>query len=252
MKKLNKIIKNIFKRKNITIIFLLLMIIIIIILLFKVNSLSPIEEHVIKDYSNDYTEYLDIIEDSDRTKLDRYICYAVKYLSKNENKETISIKEVNKFIKKHFTIKTSIKKISAIGISPYMVKNNITIDSKTDDYKLLDDELSNTDIATKKIVKYDLIKIKKKNNYKYELTYNKYVVTNPYKVLNYYLGLDSKKQSENYSITEIEDYLKGKTTEKTFKTYITSNNISKVGKNKGNIKVTYIVNNDGLVLDNIK
>ena len=110
MKKLNRIIKNIFKRKNITRIFLLLMIIIIIILLFKVNSLSPIEEHVIKDYSNDYTEYLDIIEDSDRTKLDRYICYAVKYLSKNENKETISIKEVNKFIKKHFTIKTSIKK----------------------------------------------------------------------------------------------------------------------------------------------
>ena len=34
MKKLNKIIKNIFKRKNITIIFLLLMIIIIIILLY--------------------------------------------------------------------------------------------------------------------------------------------------------------------------------------------------------------------------
>ena len=99
--------------------------------------------------------------------------------------------------------------------------------------------------------------MKKKKN-KFIVTYDKYVVENPYEILNYYndsamnIPEDQKENYQPYDTSAIYNYLtcKGKIT--TLKDAITKDNIEKLGKIDKQLEVTYIIKDDNLVIDNIK
>lgn len=232
----------------------LVILILLISLIISKKSITPLEELTMKNYSEEIVSNLDVI-DHKNNKLDRYVIYTLKYYKSNKNIDSLTVSEINNFIKSHFNIKTSKKKIEKLGITPTMVEERVTFIPEEDKYKLVTNELSYAEIAKEKIVKYNYKKVVKVSNNKYKVTYSKYVVKDPYKVLNYYMDLNnknnSKKKNKTYDTSKIEGYLKGKNTKEEFTKYITEKNISKVGKIKEDVVVTYIVDNQDILIDEV-
>lgn len=235
-------IKNILKKEN-SKYFVIGMVILILLFLLTFNhfKISKLEQITITKYSDKMMNYMDTLE---KDKLDYYVGYTLTYYYNEENKKEISISEIVNFINHHFHKKVTKKQIQSLGITPYMIDLHITYNSNSKKYSIHIDELSYADIAKKKIVKYELEKIKKKNGKTYEVTYYKYEVKNPYKILNYYTNKEKNKEVE-----EINLYLTGKSSKKNIMKYITKKNIDKIGEKKEKIKIRYTIKNEDILID---
>ena len=78
----------------------------------------------------------------------------------------------------------------------------------------------------------------------------RYVVTNPYEILNFYSELNEKnKNKKTYDTTPIFNYLTGKGKEKDIKNYVIGSNFDKFAKKKGEFIVNYIVKDDNILID---
>lgn len=216
----------------------ILVVTILLIMLLSGNKISILEEETLKSYSNKMINYIE-----KGTKDEDYIISAVKYYYNEENKTSISLKEVSKYIKENYNKKISEKEMKNIGISEKLMKEKIMIDIEKSQYNYRN-EKTLQDIASTKIYTYKIKEIKKLSENKYEIEYQKYVIENPYEVLNYYQG---KKD-----ITKINNYIMGKGTTKEFLESINEKDLSKFAKKKNQVTVEYEVINRSLTISKIK
>ena len=224
----------------------LLLCIILALVAFNVKSsheMSELEKMKLNEISDELSANLEYVEGS--KDIGDYIIYALEYnYNVNDSKE-LSIKDMVKFFEDTFTKKITEEDIRKVGITPNMVDKNITADEET--FKLNVLEPSYAEIAAREIAKYNVKEITKTGTNKYSVKYEKYIVTNPYEVLNYY-----NDNGDTEAANEITKYLKGETKVTTIKKYITDKNQSKVGKKDKEVTVNYVVKDKKVLIDSIK
>lgn len=258
MKKNNKVnIGNVLKKiviknKKIIIGVVLLIVFALFIMNITGNKLTPLEEISLKNNSKNIITYIEEVETLKSKKIDKYINYAMEYNYNEYGSKELSVKDMKKLINSIFEIKISEKQIKKIGITPSMLDKKIGYDYEKEMFTIEKGEESYSDIAQRKIYYYGLEKIDKKASDKFIITYKKYVISDPYKILNYYDDLNhDEKVKVKYDTTEIMNYLTSKGNLKSIKKYINNKNITKFGKAKGTIEIEYIVKNDEILINEI-
>lgn len=267
----NKIqnIKNFITRKNIEnnigIIGLGVIIFIFIafttIYLIGTKNISGIEKKELLRVSNDLVYFIEDIKDSDSKDIDKYIIYALDYAYNKESKNSMTCDEIYNFLTDNFTIKISVDDIKNIGITPLMLDRNIVYDDSKQSY-ILGINSDARKIAETPITYYKVEKISKSNKKKFVIKYKKYVIENPYDMLNYYINKNTNsegKEDENgnvqydlVDILPIRNYLLGNGKLLDFKKAINDEDIKNYGKSSGTLKITFTVKDDKIYIDKIK
>ena len=229
----------------IAVISILLIALIITLVIINSNKITNLEEIKINEFSNEISNYIEEFENIDDEG--KYINYAIEYLYNTENKTEYSIDEITNVINETFNVKYVQEDIMEIGISPKMLDKGVTYESASNTFKY-NAQKTRVDIASTPIKKYELTKIKKVNKEKFVITYNKYVVENPYEMLNYYNNQNIENDKE-YDTTDISEYLKGNRKISVIKKSIVSKDINNYGKADGSIELEFIIKDNKLVLN---
>lgn len=245
MTKVKEILHN---KKILAIIISVIVLLIVIVTIFIINSkkITNLEKIKIEETCDKISNYLDEIyleEDDDG----KYINFAIEYLYNEKNKEEFSLEEVLEVINDTFDISYNEEDLSKTGISARMLEKNIVYDSTANLFKYKFNK-TQSDIANSIIVKYGLRKMKKINKKMFEVTLDKYVVENPYEILNYYndYNIRQNDSSKRYNTDDIVKYLKGKENVKVIKDLINKDNIEEFGKIDGSVKITFVIKDNKL------
>lgn len=247
-----KIVTNILKdKKKRNILIGILLVVVLLITLFGCNRLTTLEEKTIKDVSKRVMPYMDRVENSkEKDKLGKYVYYAVEYAYNEQDKKEVTVDEVKKIISDTFNYKIDEKKVKELPLTSEMMENYIIYDFEKETFINDKTGVTQSDIANKKLVFYEISDITKKSSDKFKVKYDKYEVTNPYEILNYYSDLnESKKNKKTYDTTPIFKYLTVEGKEKDIKNYVIGANFSKFAKKKGETIVNYIVKKDKILVD---
>lgn len=247
-----RIVTNFLKdKKKINILIGTFFLIVLLIVLFGCNRLTSLEQKTIKDVSKKVMPYMDRIEKSkEKKKLNKYIYYALEYAYNEYDKKELTIEEVKNIISNTFNYKINEKELKEMPLTKEMLENNIIYDYEKEVFVNDKSQVTQSDIANNKLVFYEINKIKKISSDKFKVIYDKYLVTNPYEILNYYSDLNNKKNvKKKYDITPIYNYLVAKGKEKDIKNYVIGANFKKFAKKKGNFIVIYIVKDDKILID---
>ena len=224
------------------------------------NNISVIEENKIKSGTSDLVNYFDDLVDTKSNKIDKYILFSLDYSNGMYSKKELTVNEIYEFIKKHFTIKVTEEDIKNIGITELLVENNVTYDFNKESYKLNSVKTNNALIAETPIKYYKLESISKVNRKKYKATYRIYTITNPFDMLNYYMDKNNKTEgvlegdSYVYDLKDLEpikNYLSGSGSILDLKKCI-DDDIAKYSKKGSTIKITYVIEDDNVLIDKIK
>ena len=225
------------------------------------NNISVIEENKIKNGTSDLVNYFDDLVDTKSNKIDKYILFTLDYYDGMYSKKELTVTEIYEFIKKHFTIKISEDDIKNIGITELLVENNVVYDFNKNSYKLNSVKVNTSSLAQTSIKYYKLEKISKVNKKKYKATYRIYTITNPFDMLNYYMDKNNKTEgvlegdSYVYDLKDLEpikNYLSGSGSLLDLKRCIEDEDISNYAKKGGTIKITYVIEDDNVLIDKIK
>ena len=237
------------KKIIIPIIVIVLLVIAIILSVFlikgKNSKITELEESTIVDVSNPSMLYMDMVEGVEADGQDVYVAYALAYSYNENDKESLTIDEIESIVKDVFNIKLDKEKLKEGIITPALAENFISFDNETEEYTINVSEKSYTDIANTEVVVYVYDSAVKKKD-KYIVSYKKYVVSNPYEVLNYYDNLE-----EEYDTTKILDYLKGKEKVNVIKSVVTPSMVDSVADYEKTVKVTYILKNNKLLIESV-
>lgn len=225
-----------------------------IIIKFKSdNSVSKIEEIKLKEVSHITMSYISEIEENKSSELDKYVIFALEYSLYENNKKEVTLEEVISIVGNRFNINISSEELSLLGITPLMVEKGISYEPIEEIFTIKDKKKTQSEISSIPITKY-LLTNSEKDGEEYILTYQKYVVSNPYKILDYYNEKNNEidKIEDKIDVTEINEYLKGNKIKRVIENYVTEENAEIIAKNKGIIKVIYIVKNDKILIDRIE
>jgi len=228
---------------------ILAIVIIIIIILLNTLVFSRLEKVKINEVNEKIANYIDevVLYPEDEGK---YISFAIEYLYNTTDKKKYSFEEVLDVINSTFQVDYDEKKLEDIGITIEMANKGIVIEGNNHEY-VYNNLKTRADIANTKLVKVSPKHIKRISLNKYKVTYDKYVVENPYEILNYYDELNLKNENEKYDTTKIVEYLKGNEKANVIKNAITSENISKIGKIDGQVTITFVVKNNKVLIKKI-
>lgn len=226
-----------------------------IVYLFLSKNISKIEEEKINNETRIYANYIEILADIKSKDLDKYIIYTLNYSKDVNGVNELNSEEINDFINNKLHKKSKTEEVNNHGINPTMNERNITYNISTNKYVLNDTKYDREAIAKKEVIYYRQKKLHKINKKKYIVTYEKYVVSDPYEMLDYFIkensadkGKKQKDGSYTYNIvdtTPLRDYLTtGK--EVYLKRFLNQNDkdIKKFAKKDGKIKVTYKINEE--------
>ncbi len=261
MKKTKLLINNMIKkdRKLLWIIPGIILVIILIMILFG-GKASKLEKDLLLEQSENMMVYMDSIVKSDEKDLDSYILYALEYAYNEDNKESLTCKEIKKYIETIFDKNVSVKDINNMGVTPLLMDKGVVHMPDQESYQISRDNITQRQIATIPIVTYQLKSIKKKRN-KFTVNYTESTIENPYEILNYYSDLNndntskkkSKKKEETYDTSKIMNYLKGKGKIKDVKLAVNDKVVKAKGKvtNK-NVTVTYILKGTQFKISKVK
>lgn len=226
-----------------------------LIFIRKTKKMTNLEKIKVEETSNDIAYYLDEITEH-KDEAGKYICFAIEYLYSTKDKKNFEADEVLEVINTYFTNDYDIEKLSNIGITPYMADKGIVFDRSNASYTY-NKSKSKSDIAEEPIIKYELKKVKKISNKKFEAIFTKYVVTNPYKLLNYYndstiTSLKVKIEDTSSDSKAVSEYLKGNEPVSKVKELINKDNINKVGTIEDDITIKYVIDDNKLKVEKIK
>ena len=223
--------------------------VVIIIFLFMSKNISQIERNTIMDKSTVYSYYLEYAEDK-KKGTDDYIIFALKYSTINNHKSGLSSAELSKLISEIFNVKIDEDTIRKNGISEKMLKENIMYSPSDDVYDMITPKVDPKTIAETQVSYYKFKKLSRINSKKYSIVYQKYIIEDPYKVLNYYI--DKNNQSDRiYDIAPYRNYLVGSDSTVRFKESIIADDIQNYAKKDKKYKVTYIVDGDKVLIDKV-
>lgn len=228
----------------------------------SLNSLSSLEAAKLLEVSNDISPTLEEIEDCDRGA-DCYTMYAIEYLYAKDGKTDFKLDDIKNVLSARFAKEFKDEELITLGGSMYATDRGITTGAGDVLYHLDRSKVTQAYIASKPIVKYVEKESKKQFN-KYIVIYDKLVVKDPYKVLNYYvdtavtpsnLGVISEKiqaEKTDYDTSGIYAYLTGGGKVGPVKEAINEKNIDEIGERAGEVKVTFVVHGDKLLVENIE
>lgn len=228
--------------------------------LFNSKNISSIEEKAIIDNSKELVNYLEDIVDSKSKNVDKYILFSLDYSYNVNSKSELTVDEIYDFLSEHFTMKVKKDDIKNIGITPLLQEHNVTYDFSSNSYKLNKLKLDNTTIASTPIKYYKLESISRINKKKYVATYTTYTITDPYKMLNYYIeknqNSDGKEVDGVYTyelkdLVPIRNYLSGNGKINSLKNSI-DKDVSKYAKKGKKVKITYVNKDDKILISKIK
>ena len=241
-------LKKIFTTKLVIIPISIVLIIILGIVGFILfgKHMTELERVKITDDSKTLVYNIDEVIERDFSD-ESYIMFALEYLKQTKGGTVFSLYEVRDVIANTFEKGIDHDTIIATGITPYMVGRGVTFDSATNCYSY-NKTYTRVDINNMPVVKYSIKKISKKNSKKYVVTYDKYVVDNPYSIYDYYISNSNDQEHINI----INEYLKGTGNSNKVKDLITNDNIDKIGSRKGQIKITFIVKDSKLKISKIE
>jgi len=216
------------------------------------NKITKLERVKIEEKSDEISDYFNEITENKDDK-GKYINFAVEYLYNTQDKEKYTIDEIKDVINSNFDLEYTDKTISDIGISQAMQGKGIVFDNATGTFKYSNSRTI-TDIANDKIYYFKINKIKKVNKNKFKVIYDKYVVSNPYEILNYYNDYNIEhydKMDEQFDTSKITNYLKGKEKVGTIKKIIREEDNKKFGSVEGKTTVVYVIKDKKLLIDKI-
>ena len=228
----------------------------------SLNSLSSLEAAKLLEVSNDISPTLEEIEDCDRGA-DCYTMYAIEYLYTKDSQTDFKLDDIKNVLSTRFAKEFKDEELITLGGSMYATDRGITTGAGDVLYHLDRSKVTQAYIASKPIVKYVEKESKKQFN-KYVVIYDKLVVKDPYKVLNYYvdtavtpsnLGVISEKikaEKTDYDTSGIYAYLTGGGKVGPVKEAINEKNIDEIGERAGEVKVTYVVHGDKLLVEKIE
>ena len=228
----------------------------------SLNSLSSLEAAKLLEVSNDISPTLEEIEDCDRGA-DCYTMYAIEYLYAKDGQTDFKLDDIKNVLSTRFAKEFKDEELITLGGSMYATDRGITTGAGDVLYHLDRSKVTQAYIASKPIIKYVEKESKKQFN-KYVVIYDKLVVKDPYKVLNYYvdtavtpsnLGVISEKikaEKTDYDTSGIYAYLTGGGKVGPVKEAINEKNIDEIGERAGEVKVTYVVHGDKLLVENIE
>ena len=228
----------------------------------SLNSLSSLEAAKLLEVSEDISPYLEEIEDCDRGN-DCYVMYAIEYLYAKNGQTDFTLEDIKNVLSARFANEFKDEDLITLGGSMFATDRGITTGAGEALYHLDRSKVTQAFIASKPIVKYVEKESKKQFN-KYIVIYDKLVVKDPYKVLNYYvdaavtpsnLGVISEKiksEKTDYDTSGIYAYLTGGGKVGPVKEAINEKNIDEIGERAGEIKVTFVVHGDKLLVENIE
>ena len=220
--------------------------VILIVLFANATKLSESDKKVINDASDKYMNYMNLVEESTHDDNGKYINYAIVYINNEEEKTNITVTEVINVLDKIFDIQLTEEEISKIGITEDMFNSGVVYEPTVKEFSI-NNTKTNQDIQATELKKYIISKISKKGKNKFVVTYDKYKINDPYRILNYYHDFDVTFDTE-----PIKKYLQGKANVKTILNYVNDTNISKVGEKVSKLKVTYIFKDGNLKIDSFK
>ena len=210
------------------------------------NKITNVERIMVTDNSESIAPFInEIIANKEEDGC--YITFAIDYLYATTGKNRFSADEILEVINKYFAIDFTKDDLSKIGLTSYMLNKGINFDLSvggfTYEYKR-----TRTDIAVYPLTRYELSKVKKVNKNKFVVYFNKYTVEDPYKLLNLYTSAEKPDQE---AIDTITKYVKGEVVPAKVLKYINGNNINYIGKHEGTLKITYVVENNKLLIKKI-
>ena len=224
----------------------------IIISSHHLNDLELIQIHAASD---DVMTYIEQITDSENEENDRYIAYALTYAQNENDINELTAEEIKTIIQDRFNVEINVEDINSIGVTSYLFDKQISHSPEDNKYAINTENYSQSQIAHIPIIKYVIRDIHKSGK-NYTVNYQRYIVDNPYEILNYYAR--QKEQADQEGVYYDDDsnliatYLTGKGKIKDIKTCITADNVEQIARKDGSVKVTYIVKNDKLLVDKIE
>ena len=244
-------------KENIRIVILgilaLIFLVTIIVYLIISKNISKIEEEKINKETREYANYIEDIVDIKSKDLDKYIIYTLDYYDNVNGINELSSAEISEFLNNSLNKKVKEEEVLNFGVNPNMVEKNITFDASTNKYKLNEAKLDRQSIAKNEVIYYRQKKLRKINKNKYKITYEKYIIKDPYAVLDYFLernrqdkGQEQKDGTMQYDIvdiSEMKEYLiTGEVSH--LKHFLNQNEkeMKKFAKKSGKIKITYVIN----------
>lgn len=210
------------------------------------NKITNVELIKLKELSDKTSDYIgEVINNKEEDGC--YVTFAIDYLYATTGKTSYSIDEIMEVINNNFDINLTKEDVSKIGLTSYMMNKGISFDTTSGGFSY-EYKKTRADVASTSLINYHVTGIKKVNKNKFIVYYDKYLVEDPYKLLNYYT--DQEEQDKEV-VKEITSYVKGEIVPSKIVKYINSENIEKIGKIDGKIKVTYTVKDDKIRISKI-
>jgi len=210
------------------------------------NRLTKLEDIKVKEISNKIVPYIgEIINQGEEDG--NYISFGLDYLYNVEKKSTFTIDEILNVVNTYFDKNYTKEDASRIGLTSYLMNRGVLYDSADNTYTYKYNK-TRADIAEIPLVKYEINKIKKVNDDKFLVTYDKYEITNPYSLLNYYT---EKESPDSEASKAISAYLKTESSVTTILKYINGEVIDKIGKKGEQLKIEYSIVNEELKITKI-
>ena len=226
----------------------ILLVLIVLVFIFFKNSITNLEKIKLEEKSYEISDYFDELTNNEKSN---YFNFAIEYLYNTKAKEEFTIREILDVINSNFDVAYTEKDILDLGTTGDMVNRGVMYDGALNGYKYLND-VTPTDIANKAITYFKIKKISKINENKFKIIYDRYILENPYEVLNYYNDYNIQHEDDRIDTTVVIDYLKGNKKIGEFKKIVREETKTSFGKKNGTIEVTYIIKNNKLLVEKIK
>lgn len=241
-----------------------------ILIFAKSRTATKVEKMKLEDVSNQLMYYMYNVDNKDYKEVEKYILYALDHALYEENKNSLTVQEIKKYIDSIFVNKITEEDYSKAGISEEMIKRNIIYSVENDSYSINTIEMTNAEIASTPIYAYSINKISKSGFNKYKVVYTKYKISNPYTILNYYNDKNDENRNKKYlktdngeninveyepvivDTTDINKYLTGEEKRGILNKYLTNDYLEKNAEKTGKTTVTYKVVNGSIMIDKIK
>ena len=210
------------------------------------NKITNVERIMVTDTSESIAPFLnEVIANKEEDGC--YITFAIDYLYANTGRNQFSVDEVLEVINKYFDINFTRDDVTKIGLTSYMMNKGIKFDMSVGGFSY-EYKRTRTDIAVTPLTSYQVSKVKKVNKNQFVVYFNKFVVDDPYKLLNIYTNADPVDQD---AVDNITKYVKGEIIPAKIFGYINENNINLIGKDEGKTKVTFVVKDNKLKIKKI-
>ena len=203
------------------------------------QKLSDAEQALLSQFNEKVLPYLDEI-DSDQTfsphEEEKLIAFAVMQAYGEENKTEFTLGEINNIIGQFFNKEISTENYDQNTPSPYLQEKGIYYMLGEDRYIYEPRTKSKHEIASTPINAYIQKEAKIRNNV-ITVTYSKYLIEDPYAVLNDASGAQK-------DTTGVGDYLAGKGKAKNLKRLISAENADKVATFQKDYTLTLEIKNN--------